>query len=280
MKTNWVVDQYILESRSVSGDLLQAIRDSGSQLHLTKYIPFEPNQDYGPDQWTNEPTTLYGTHGFISKCTRPFVPGAFGVSDDMNCSSYYTKYPKEWMLNEDFIMIPWGTIVDDPQLVDSRFRSCDEDIFIRPNSGFKTFAGSVFKNDENIKYELDLFARSAHIDRSTICLVAPTQQLQGEFRFIIVDGQVVDGSEYRWDGVLDIRKDFPQVCWDAADQVAKFDWQPDVAYTCDIALVYDQPKMIEINSFSCAGLYACDKRKVVDAINAVAAKVYNDYNNI
>lgn len=280
MKTNWIVDQYILESRSVSGDLLQAIRDSGSRLHQTKYIPFEPNQDYGPVDWNDQPTILYGTHGFISKCNRPFVPGAFGVSEVMNCNYYYTQYPRDWMLNEQFIMLPWGTVVDNPSEIDAHFKSCPDDIFIRPNSGSKTFAGSVFKYNESLSDELKLFERSAMVDRSTICLVAPVQQLQGEFRFIIVDGQVVDGSEYRWDNILDIRHDYPDVCLKAAEQVAQYHWQPDVAYTCDVALVSDQPKIIEINSFSCAGLYACDKRKVVDAINAVATKVYNDYNNI
>lgn len=113
------------------------------------------------------------------------------------------------------------------------------------------------------------------VDPDTICLVSPAQELLGEFRFIIAAGEVIDGSEYRWDNVLDIRHDWPADCWEMAEQMAKHSWQPDLVYTCDVASTNSGPKIIEVNSFACAGLYACDKRIVVDAVNNVALREFN-----
>jgi hypothetical protein len=92
-----------------------------------------------------------------------------------------------------------------------------------------------------------------------------------------VGDEVVTGSEYRWDNVLDVRTDYPQSCWDLANKVAKHSWCPDIAYTCDVCLVDDEPKIVELNSFSSAGLYACDLEKTIDRINKIALKEYKLY---
>ena len=93
---------------------------------------------------------------------------------------------------------------------------------------------------------------------------------------MIADGKVIAGSEYRWDGKLDIRRDWPQECWDLADQVAKHPWQVDIAYTCDVALTNSGPKIVELNGFSCAGLYACDLNLVVKGVSDAALKDWNE----
>jgi len=38
--------------------------------------------------------------------------------------------------------------------------------------------------------------------------------------------------------------------------------------------------LLEINSFSCAGLYSCDYDKVVKAVSSAALKDWRDYNDI
>lgn len=280
-KVNWVVDTYILESRSTQGDLLQAIRDAGHNLHTTKYVPFADEQDYGPEEWLKQPTILYGTHGFLNKCKKPFFPGAYGLGSNMNCATYYSYIPSEWMLNSNFVMAPFQVIKDDPWRF---FHTGGFEMFVRPNSGFKTFAGLVI-NKGNAKEELSSTQQLSSVMPDTICLVAPVYDLQAEFRFLIVDGKVVDGSEYRWDGRLDIRLDYDQSCYELAKKMAEHSWQPDSIYTCDVALVNDRniknleriqyPKIIEINSFSCAGLYALDKNKVVNAVSEFAWKEFH-----
>lgn len=270
---NWVVDTYILDSRSTIGDLLGSIRNSGANLFETKYIPLSEEQSYGPEEWIKEPTILYGTHGFVSKCKRGYTPGAYGISSNMNCNVYYSNIPNDWMLNSEFIFTTFHDLKQKPEKYFNMLNTSR--LFIRPNSGFKTFAGFVITRS-NALDELSSTMQLTSVMPETFVLVARYQPLNGEFRFIIGDGEVIDGSEYRWDNILDIRHDWPQECWDLADRMAKHSWQPDLVYTCDVAQteLYG-PKIVEINSFACAGLYACNKDKVVNAINRIAEKEFS-----
>lgn len=268
---NWVVDDYILDSPTNIGDMLGAIKKSGANLFRTKYVPFDDNLDYGPEHFDKEPTILYGTVGFVKKCKRPFFPGAFGVSELMNCNHYYSHIPNEWLLNADYYMMPFNAVKNRKVELLTMFPN---GIFLRPNSGFKTFTGLTLTH-KNYDDEISSLEQLSSVMPETICLVSSAKELKGEFRFIVVNKTVIDGSEYRWDKILDIRHDYPADCLIMAQNVAGLDWQPDVAYTVDISLYRDEPKVVEINSFSCAGFYACDRDIIVQHINTVAEKMFN-----
>ena len=61
-----------------------------------------------------------------------------------------------------------------------------------------------------------------------------------------------------------------------ANTIAKLDWQPDIVYTCDIALLENgDVKVIELNSFSCAGLYACNIEDILIKVSEIALLEYN-----
>ena len=273
-KVNWVVDANILDSRSTVGDLAQAIRDAGHNLNLAKYIPFanSEEQDFGPQEWDHEPTILYGSHGYLKKCKRPFNPGAYGLNGNMMCNVYYSYIPEEWMLNGQFIMLPFSHVVKNFEAILNMFY--DDKVFLRPNSGFKTFAGLVLTH-ENYRDELSASQQLTSVMPETICMVAEAKPLKAEFRFLVVDGEVVDGSEYRWDNVLDIRHDYDADCHKLAQQMAAHSWQPDSIYTCDVALTEHVPKIVELNSFACAGLYALDKNIVVNRVSEFAYKDFH-----
>lgn len=266
---NWVLDAYILDSRSLMGDLPQAIIDSGANFYETKYVPFADEQDYGPADWVKEPTILYGTHGYLKRCKIPFVPGGYGLSESMHCNHYYSRIPSDWLLNSQFVMTTFADLQNNPSKYFDLFFTSK--LFIRPNNGFKTFAGMIITRD-NVDFELNSSMQLTSVMPETIILVAPCQKIDGEFRFIIGDKHVIDGSEYRWNSVLDIRHDWPQDCWDLAEKMAQHTWQPDVVYSCDVALSENGPMIIEINSFACAGLYACDKNIIVNRVNEIAQK--------
>jgi hypothetical protein len=273
-KVNWAVDGNILDSRSTVGDLAQAIRDAGHNLNLAKYIPFASSdeQDYGPKEWDDEPTILYGSHGYLRKCKRPFNPGAYGLNNNMMCNVYYSYIPEEWMLNGQFIMLPFEHIKRNFEAILNLFD--DDKVFVRPNSGFKTFTGMVLTY-ENYRHELSASQQLTSVIPETICMVAEAKPLKAEFRFLVVDGDVVDGSEYRWDNVLDIRHDYDADCFKLAQRMSAHSWQPDSIYTCDVALTEQGPKIIELNSFACAGLYALDKNIVVNRVSEFAYKEFH-----
>lgn len=267
MKVNWLLDEQILESRATTGNMKQSILDAGHNLYTTKYVPLSYEQDYGPGGWENKPTIIYGTIGYVNKCRIPFIPGAYGINQNTDCNFYYPELPSNWMLNSGFIMVPFGVIKNDH----SRFFDLFETncLFIRPNSGQKTFTGTTI-NRYNAEDELSASMQLTSVMNDTICLVSPALDIKGEFRFVIGNKEVIDGSEYRWDNILDIRHDYPDDCLKLAKEMARFPWQPDICYTVDIADTPNGPKIVELNGFSCAGLYACDKDLIVNRISEIA----------
>lgn len=94
---------------------------------------------------------------------------------------------------------------------------------------------------------------------------------------------MIAGSEYRWDNILDVRRDTHPICDALAKKIAEADWQADSVYVCDVALIDDfiaadwggppaglTAKVVELNAFSSSGLYACDTYKIVEAVSKVA----------
>jgi hypothetical protein len=112
-----------------------------------------------------------------------------------------------------------------------------------------------------------------HVMPEDLVVAASARNIFRETRFVIVDGEVVSGSTYGWNGNGDIGLPIDEASIALARAVASNPWQPDRAYTCDVALVDDageKARLIELNSLSCAGLYACDLDKVVAAVSAAA----------
>lgn len=126
-----------------------------------------------------------------------------------------------------------------------------------------------------IDLDIDSLDKLSAVMDETMIMVAPAQNIQGEFRFVVANGRVIAGSEYRWDGKLDIRRDWTPECEELAQRVASHPWQIDIAYTCDVALLEDSVKLVELNGFSCAGLYACDLDKVVQGVSEAAIREFN-----
>lgn len=182
-----------------------------------------------------------------------------------------SNLPLDWFMNRDGVFMTWAMF---KQRRREFFYSWDSDrIFIRPNSGFKTFAGTPIKYGE-LDDEINSLDQLSSVMDETMIMVAPAQKIQGEFRFVIADGKVIAGSEYRWDGKLDIRRDWTPECEELAQRVASHPWQIDIAYTCDVALLEDSVKLVELNGFSCAGLYACDLDKVVQGVSEAAIREF------
>ena len=273
MKTpNWIIDGMMLDHDHVgSRRLIDALDNAGSNYHIAKYVPFSDEQDYGPENWKSEPTILYGSCGYLSKCKIPFTPGAYGYNSNTNCSMYYSYVPREWMLNSDFIMLPFNVLkIRIPELF--KFWNCRE-LFIRPNSGFKTFAGFVVDINDS-EFEMFSTQQLTSVMPDTICLVAPGKKLKAEYRFIIGENDVIDGTQYRFDGVLDHRHDWPIAAENLAIKMAQFEWQPDLVYSCDIAMSEHGPKIIELNSFAACGFYECDRDQIVGHINRIAIREF------
>jgi len=200
-----------------------------------------------------------------------YQPGALGVNERTKASCYMSNLPLDWFMNREAVFMTW-------KMFKARARELfyDQDtdrLFVRPDSGYKSFAGQVV-NYGTLEEDIKTIDQLSGVMDETMIMIAPCHDIKGEFRFVVADGKVVAGSEYRWDGRLDIRRDWTPECEELARKVAEHDWQVDIAYTCDVALLEDSVKLVELNGFSCAGMYACDLNKVIPAVSAAAIKEF------
>lgn len=187
--------------------------------------------------------------------------------------SRFAAHIGEDLLNSSFYIIPYGEFV-------RRRITEQQGMFIKPESGMKEFTGQLIWGGSTFKDQLKKLSPYHEIDPETLCVIAPAQNIKAEFRYVIVDRKVITGSEYRWDNVLDVRRDTNPICDAMAKKIAEADWQADTCYVCDVALVDSSPykggtpeaKVVELNAFSSSGLYACDTYKIVEAVSAAAER--------
>lgn len=201
-----------------------------------------------------------------------YTPGAYGFSKETDCSNYYPKIPKECLLNYPYSLTTWAELKRSKEYFKKIFFNTS--LFVRPNSGNKIFVGQNIYHynwDENIK----LIEDTSSVRDETLILVSNSKIIKpNEYRFAIIEKEVVTGSMYNW--AKETSPEYPKETEELAKIVADQEWQLDGAYTCDIAFSPTGPKLIELNSFAAAGLYAMDKVKIVEAINKLAIKDYEE----
>lgn len=285
MKTGWVVDRYMLDRAHEQGcgSITDAIARAGLDFHVTSAAA--ANDPLGIDlpEWGEErPVVVFGSFRFVRqiaakrKAALPWSPATFARIENLSYSAF-SAHLGDLLLNDDFIMLPFN------EFKRRGPASWGGSVFVRPDSVTKSFAGTVIPEGDFV-HEINALERAGGVYGTDIVVAARVRPILRETRFVIVDGHVVTGSTYGWNDNADIGRPLDQLSLDLAEQVAARSWQPDRAYTCDIALTQIDgqtvARVIELNSFSCAGLYACDLDKVVGAVSKAAIEEWADWHGL
>lgn len=268
----WLIESDVFPD--YQDEMARTIRETGASVTLLTaakagYSFEEAGQ---PDPRLAGPDNCVIFHGCIGLAERvveqtDWKPGVFGNFDRLACTSYFPPLGK-FLLNDRYCMLPFGEL---RRMRTELFRTLGQggQFFMRPNTTRKVFAGMVVRQES---FERDLELASFYdVPDHELVVVSPVQALVREWRFVVVDGQVISGSCYR-EGSENCRtSDCPSGAVQFADQVASSGWEPDRAWTIDVALTASGTfRLIEIGSFSFANLYGCDLRSVVAAIQEVA----------
>jgi hypothetical protein len=237
------------------------------------------------------PIIAYGTHQFILKvAAQPWYPGSYPNTnaeiDALSPQHYMPHFPSEHLLNNDYVFVPIGEVIKNSSFFFNLFQT--NQLFIKDNAVFKKIPAKVLTAD-NIKGYLELYKDTHFIEDYELVLVSSPKEIYSEHRFVIVEGKVVAQSTYMWKGSQYIIREVSEAALALAEKLAKTYKKTKVTpeevtmpagcYTMDIAMqgTNDKdvvPKLLELNSFSCAGLYACDLDAVVDAVTKKALLDY------
>lgn len=267
----WLIDTGLATQRHYPGhpNLIEAARELGYTVHESRYRPRDP--DTTVPFGVEECVVAYGSYEFIRQIRTQYksnfwTPGDYCRIENLSYQATTARFGQHF-LNDDYVLLPFGEVVR------RRTRDWGGAIFLKPDGVGKAFTGFTL-SEEKFDEEVNALRQISHVHDDLLCVVARPKPIQGEFRYIIADRTRVAGSEYRWDNVLDIRSDTLPICDDLADMVARAEWQPDRVYTVDVCATEIDGKLVarivEFNSFSCAGLYVADTRAIVEAVSRAA----------
>ncbi len=276
MKAKWLLEEDVFQE-NLDG-IKQAIISQGMEYKMLKYIPFEGTvfDQYNPNR--EDCVIGYGSLGMTQQLLRKtrWVPGAWCNLKHFECKHYYA-YLGQYLLNSEYIMLPYGELLRQKYMLFSML-GMHNTLFIRPSSGFKTFTGKVVHRDDYEK-EVEYFG-FYDVTPEELVVVAKPRAIQGEWRVVVVNGKPVAASMYKWGGKPKVEAGCPTDVWEYAAEVAKI-WQPERCFVIDVCNVHFHSfrtlRVVEINSFSSSGLYACDKNAVVEAVSAAAVEEYEEY---
>ena len=171
----------------------------------------------------------------------------------------YSKYYKENLLNYDSVIQKFG---DDINL---------DIFFARPCEDTKTFTGKVFTKEQWIEFKENFIksGQESSLTNDTEIQVSSVKDVTKEFRFWIVDGEVITGSLYRngyWvnysnivdDGALEFCKEMVKI-YQLADAF--------VMDICEVIINEEiEYKIIECGCINSAGFYKANMPKLIEAI--------------
>lgn len=274
MKITWLIDEAMIASDKTN-DLPFIVRSTGAELIVEDY-KYYMNRIPMPYGGENELTIAYGTIGFVrnKQMNSMGTVCSFFNMNEFKFSSYAPKMLRpELLLNDNYILIPFGELVRRKEFFFKIFET--DSLFIRPDSCAKPFTGFVL-TPENFDHEINTLRNLNRIYHNELIVITNAKKIDAEYRFFIVDHQVISGSQYMVNGEIDISPEFPEEALNVAKEVCEWSNTPDMAFVCDVGLCNGEMKIVEYNALSTSGMYACDVSKVLTAVSDYLIAEYSE----
>lgn len=272
MKVGWLIDGDLFDH--YRDDLITAIRDQGHDIEIIG-APKPPYRwddvgcSYRDAYAKNKCVIAHGDIELIARIHQEqrWTPGVFADVQNYFCSNYYCWF-SEYLLNRDYIMMPFGELAHHRDRLFDMFPPGHK-MFVRPDSPLKLFTGQLVTRD---KFDADLeFLGFYEFPRSSIVVVSAARNIVAEWRFVVVNRKVVAGCQYKRQGKLDLQVSYDASAFDLATKIAGSDYQPDPAWVLDICETDDGDfHLLEVGGFSFSDLYLSDKQAIVAAVSEAA----------
>lgn len=277
MIVKWIVHDRMLWGSSYT-NLEQIILNCGYDCYLLKDPSLADDFDYNLPK--SGPIIPYATIDVMRRLPKNYI-GSFMDEHTLKYHVYTSlmDIPLTAYLNFDAVCTTYRRFKEEKEYwfqlfnVDKPYKYMK--VFIRPDSGNKTFTGFV-ADYNSVQYDINHLNNK--VEDHSLVWISSAKHFSDETRFVIVGDKVIDGSRYATQSgnTLIEDKDFPVEFWDFANKVAQAKWKPEQVFTVDICMSKFGPRIVECNSFNCCGLYACDMEKVVTAVSEHVQELYED----
>ncbi len=282
-RSKWLLEKDVFHD-GTHEKMIDILKAKGIEHKIIGVMPFVRDSfvSVGPDGHSRvihrhnmpfEDSDCVVVYGSINLCGRlmqdtRWAPTAWFNLENMRCASYYAHWG-EFMLQSEYAMMPFADFRRKKDFLYSAL-GADDCIFVRPDGNLKLFSGTVVKKekfDQWFSMTDDCYCPNP----DDIVVVARPRGIANEWRLVVRKGEVVTGSLYKTDGKLNPSPEVSRGALDLANVILKHAWQPEPIFVMDICeTTAGEFRLLEIGEVNCAGLYACDLEKVVDAMSAQA----------
>ena len=248
-------------------ELCKNLERMGVSHSFCKAIPFSENDiisDIDLDAIT-EPIFTYGSYT-LSKIAkkRGYNPGSF-ISETIGMENLIKIFGNH-MLNSDMV-------IDTLENIETEMPK----FFLRPMEDTKSFPAKIYTLEEFKEFKRKIIEAGtehyATIYPHTKVLISSPKEIEQEYRFFVVAGKVITGSQYKMGERVvyspNIDRNIQWYVSSVVDMRNVLNNHPDVAYVIDIAVSEGEPKILEVNSINSSGLYAIDTQKFIDAVESL-----------
>lgn len=213
-----------------------------------------------------ETCLFHGSLGNAARIKRElrWTPGAYCDTEALSFSAW-APHLTDLLVSHHWRRTTVANLASNPNEVATEIGSPAR-IFVRPDSPLKPFSGRILDLASVTLAALDHGFYYDNIDLPVI--VAPEVQVGSEWRTVVVAGQVVAQSAYEADGRRAKTGTPPREVIDLAELAASRAPVADQAVVIDVAEVNGGWRIVELNPFSGADLYNCDRNSVVRAISS------------
>lgn len=281
----WAIQNNLLDDDAY-WRITVALDEMGIPWRKINVIPFA--DELTDFEGLTNPVVFYGSTSLQRQVINhgKFVPGVWAGSN-FDYMLHIEKYGIH-MLNYDAEIYPFKDV---PVF--------DDIMFMRPVHDTKSFTGTLVGGDEFETWKNNLLGvagwnnnpaydgfmetwKSSVMTPDTPTMVCAPKNVRQEYRFFVVDKKVITGSLYHVNDRLvkkrfepyveldEVSTPFHRAIWDFA-QARVNEWQPADAFVIDIGVLGTEEdyefKIVEFNSFNCSGIYDCDERKIVRAVD-------------
>jgi len=248
----WVVQENLFNEKEYRR-FLQIIEKSGIEYRTVKVIPF--SHEMIPAIEYEGKKVAYGSTTLMKIVLKEgWDPGCY-FNENFDARKWSPAYGKD-MLNSDAVFCKFKDVPLDY-----------EEIFIRPCEDLKLFTGEVTSRDKFKEWQERVLTMDSEstLTKETYVAVSMPKKINREYRFFVVDGEIVTGSLYKIGRTVTTSIAVEPAALKFAQRMVR-KWSPHKVFVIDVAHTPEGYKVIEINCANGAGFYSCDVSKLVQAI--------------
>jgi len=253
----WIV-QNNLGTSGDAEEIAEACKNLGIKYTLVHRIPFSTEL---PNIPTDESTLFYGSTRFVNLAyeSKKWTPCAYFDPIKFTASHWLPAYG-EMCLNNDSKFTTLAEFCFEPHNPERLF-------FVRPDKDLKEFQGGVWSFSDLQRWKTGLLKTDlgdkqlAHIP----ILVGEPWGITREWRLFMVEGKIIEASQYRKGHILNVSSCVPHDVHQYA-KTAALTFSPHDVFVLDICESANNLYVLEIGCVNSAGFYTCNIHNIVKTI--------------